>query len=79
MNRRIVVVGNDMACRAYLRVLRREGYGMLACRGDAAMKLLIRCSLKEVGGWMSATGTTALALLHELQSHADLAAIPVVM
>jgi two-component system response regulator ResD len=78
---RVVVVEDDVwLAEHYLRILRRAGYETYhSSYAPAAMDLIDdvqpQCILLD----MLLTGTTALALLHELQSHADLAKIPIVL
>ncbi len=81
MNERIVVVEDDIwLAEHYLRVLRREGYEVYhAPHAVSAIEVVDQVQPGVILLDVLLTGTTALALLHELQSHADLAAIPVVL
>lgn len=81
MNERVVVVEDDAwLAEHYLRVLRREGYEVYhAPNAVSAIEIIDQARPSVVLLDVLLTGTTALALLHELQSHADLAHIPVVL
>jgi len=81
MNNRVVVVEDDAwLAEHYLRVLRREGYEAYHVpHAISAIEVIDQAKPAAVLLDVLLTGTTALALLHELQSHPDLAGIPVVL
>lgn len=81
MNERIVIVEDDeWLAEHYLRVLRRAGYEVYhAPHAVGAITVIDDVQPQVILLDVLLTGTTALALLHELQSHADLAKIPVVL
>lgn len=81
MSQRIVVVEDDVwLSEHYLRVLRREGYEVYhAPHAITAIEVIDQAKPHAILLDVLLAGTTALALLHELQSHADLADIPVVL
>lgn len=81
MNKRIVVVEDDIwLAENYLRLLRREGYEVYhAAHALEAIDIIDDVKPQAILLDVLLTGTTALALLHELQSHADLATIPIVL
>jgi len=81
MNERVVVVEDDVwLAEHYMRVLRREGYEVYyAPHALGAITVIDQAQPHVLLLDVLLTGTTALALLHELQSHPDLAAIPVVL
>jgi CheY-like chemotaxis protein len=78
---RVVVVEDDAwLAEHYLRVLRRAGYeAYLAADALQAIDVIDSAQPHAILLDVLLTGTTAMALLHELQSHADLAKIPVVL
>jgi len=81
MTERVVVVEDDTwLAEHYLRVLRRAGYETYhAAHALGAIDAIDDVKPQAVLLDVLLTGTTALALLHELRSHADLADIPVVL
>lgn len=81
MSERVVIIEDDMwLAEHYMRVLRREGYEVYhAAHAIDAIDVIDRAEPHVLLLDVLLTGTTALALLHELQSHADLADIPVVL
>lgn len=81
MSQRIVVVEDDVwLAEHYLRVLRRAGYETYhAGHALGAIDIIDDVRPQAVLLDVLLTGTTALALLHELRSHADLADIPIVL
>ncbi len=81
MKERIVIVEDDAwLAEHYMRVLRREGYEVYhAPHAIGAISVIDQAQPQVLLLDVLLTGTTALALLHELQSHPDLAAIPVVL
>jgi CheY-like chemotaxis protein len=78
---RIVVVEDDVwLAEHYLRVLRRAGYETYhSAYAPAAIDLIDDVQPHAILLDVLLTGTTALTLLHELQSHPDLANIPIVL
>ena len=81
MNMNVVIVEDDeWLAEHYIRVLKRAG-----CRVEhaphavGAIAVIDKVQPAVILLDMLLTGTTAMALLHELQSHADLASIPVVL
>jgi DNA-binding response OmpR family regulator len=81
MTHRVVVVEDDAwLAEHYLRVLRREGYETYhAAHALGAIDVIDDVKPHAILLDVLLTGTTALALLHELRSHADLADIPIVL
>ncbi len=81
MNERIVVIEDDAwLAEYYMRVLRRAGYVVYhASHALSAIDIIDDAKPQAILLDVLLTGTTALALLHELKSHSDLAAIPVVL
>jgi DNA-binding response OmpR family regulator len=81
MNERVVVVEDDAwLAEHYLRVLRRAGYETYhAGHALGAIDIIDDVDPQAILLDVLLTGTTALALLHELRSHADLSHIPVVL
>jgi len=81
MTQRIVVVEDDVwLAEHYLRVLRRAGYETYhASHALGAIDVIDDVRPHAILLDVLLTGTTALALLHELRSHADLADIPIVL
>ena len=81
MTTRIVVVEDDTwLAEHYMRLLRRAGYETYhAIRAAHAIEVIDDVQPQAILLDVLLTGTTALALLHELQSHEDLAAIPIVL
>lgn len=81
MSQRIVIVEDDIwLAEHYQRVLKRGGYEVYhAPHAISAISVIDEVQPHVVLLDVLLTGTTALALLHELQSHADLASIPVVL
>ena len=78
---RVVVVEDDRwLAEHYLRILRRAGYETYhASHALGAIDIIDDVRPHAILLDVLLTGTTALALLHELQSHDDLADIPVVL
>ena len=81
MTTRVVVVEDDVwLAEHYLRVLRRAGYETYhAAHTLGAIDMVDDVRPHAILLDVLLTGTTALALLHELRSHPDLADIPVVL
>lgn len=81
MSSRVVVVEDDAwLAEHYLRVLRRGGYETYhAPNALDAIDIIDDTRPQAILLDVLLTGTTALALLHELRSHSDLADIPVVL
>jgi DNA-binding response OmpR family regulator len=81
MMQRVVVVEDDVwLAEHYLRVLRREGYETYhAAHALQAIDVIDDVRPHAILLDVLLTGTTALALLHELRSHADLADIPIIL
>lgn len=81
MTERIVVVEDDTwLAEHYLRVLRRAGYETYhAAHAVHAIDIIDDVRPHAILLDVLLTGTTALALLHELRSHADLSNIPIVL
>lgn len=80
-NNRVVVVEDDEWLAAqYVRMLRRAGYEAYhAPHALEAIDVIDKAAPGVIVLDVLLAGTTALALLHELKSHTDLAAIPVVL
>ncbi len=78
---RVVIVEDDTwLAEHYMRVLRRAGYDVYhAPHALAAIDIVDQVVPHVILLDVLLTGTTALALLHELQSHPDLASIPIVL
>lgn len=78
---RVVVVEDDVwLAEHYLRVLRRDGYEVYhVTYAPEAIDVIDDVQPQAILLDVLLTGTTALALLHELQSHEDLANIPIVL
>lgn len=81
MNQRVVVVEDDAwLAEHYLRVLRRAGYETYHAPNPLdAIDIIDDVRPHAVLLDVLLTGTTALALLHELKSHSDLSDIPVIL
>lgn len=81
MTTRVVVVEDDVwLAEYYLRVLRKHGYETYhAANALTAIDLIDDVRPHAVLLDVLLTGTTALALLHEMKSHADIADIPVLL
>lgn len=81
MSQRIVIVEDDVwLAEYYQRVLGRDNYEVHhAPHALSAIEVIDEVKPHVILLDVLLTGTTALALLHELQSHADLAKIPVVL
>jgi CheY-like chemotaxis protein len=81
MTTRVVVVEDDAwLAEHYLRVLRREGYETYhAAHAVGAIDIIDDVRPHAILLDVLLTGTTALALLHELRTHADLTEIPIVL
>lgn len=78
---RVVVVEDEQwLAEHYLRILRRAGYETYhASHAVGAIDIIDDVRPQVILLDVLLTGTTALTLLHELQSHDDLADIPVVL
>ncbi len=78
---RVVIVEDDVwLAEHYMRVLRRAGYEVYhAPHGLVAIDVIDQAAPHVILLDVLLTGTTALALLHELQSHPDLATIPIIL
>ncbi len=78
---RVVVIEDDQwLAEHYLRLLRRAGYETYhAPHALLAIDMIDDVRPHAILLDVLLTGMTALALLHELQSHDDLATIPVVL
>jgi CheY-like chemotaxis protein len=81
MSQRVVVVEDDVwLAEYYLRVLRRAGYETYhAGNALSAIDMIDDVRPHAVLLDVLLTGTTALALLHEMRSHEDLADIPIIL
>jgi CheY-like chemotaxis protein len=80
MGRVVVVEDDTWLAEHYLRVLRRDGYEAYhAPHAVSAIEIIDQVEPNVILLDVLLTGTTALVLLHELQSHADLANIPIVL
>ncbi len=81
MTTRVVVVEDDAwLAEHYLRILRRGGYETYhAAHALGAIDIIDDVRPHAILLDVLLTGTTALALLHELRTHADLTAIPIVL
>lgn len=81
MSASIVVIEDDVwMSEYYSRILTREGYQVhVAMNALDAIDSIDRQRPDVLLMDMLLTGSTALALLHELQSHSDLANIPVIL
>ncbi|AHB42444.1 response regulator BaeR [Candidatus Saccharibacteria bacterium RAAC3_TM7_1] len=76
----IIVEDDQWLAEHYRRVLEREGYEIYhAPHALAAIDLIDDVRPQAIILDVLLTGTNALALLHELQSHTDLAKIPVIL
>ncbi|MGK2896129.1 MAG: response regulator [Candidatus Saccharimonadales bacterium] len=81
MNKRIVIVEDDeFLARYYRRLLERDGHQTWAI-GHAlgAIDLIDNVEPDVIMLDVLLIGTTGFSLLHELQSHVDLANIPVIL
>lgn len=81
MSQKIVIVEDDLwLAEHYQRVLNREGYETYhAAHAIDAIDVIDEVKPDVILLDVLLTGTTALALLHELKSHTDLAKIPIVL
>lgn len=81
MSQSIVIVEDDKwLAEHYQRVLKRAGYVTHhAAHAIEAIDTIDDVKPNAILLDMLLTGTTALTLLHELQSHTDLARIPIVL
>ena len=78
--RAVIVEDDTWLAEHYMRVLRRSGYEVYhAPHALAAIDVIDQVVPDVIVLDVLLTGTTALALLHELQSHEDLANIPVIL
>lgn len=78
---RIVIIEDDQwLADHYRRVLEREGYEIYQVpHAIGAIDIIDEARPQAIILDVLLTGTNALALLHELQSHTDLATIPVIL
>lgn len=81
MTRKLIIIEDDRLLReSYGRVAQRAGYGVrLAADADLAIDEIDKYQPDVILLDMLLRRTTGMALLHELQSHPDLSAIPVVV
>ncbi|MGB3945508.1 MAG: response regulator [Candidatus Saccharimonadales bacterium] len=81
MTKRVVVIEDDAwLAEYYLRVLRKAGYETYhASNALTAIDMIDDVRPHVVLLDVLLTGTTALALLHEMKSHSDMADIPVIL
>lgn len=76
----VVVEDNLLLSQHFERTLKKAGYDVAVSQHAlGAIKLIDEHKPGAIVLDMLLTGSTALPLLHELQSHADLAKIPIVM
>lgn len=76
----VVVEDNILLGQHFERTLKKAGYNVVSSpHALGAIKLIDETKPDVIVLDMLLTGSTALPLLHELQSHDDLAPIPVVM
>ena len=77
----ILVVEDDMwLAEQYVRMIEKDGfYAQHAPHALAAMDILDRGVPDVIVLDVLLSGPNAFALLHELRSHADLAAIPIIL
>ena len=81
MAARVLIIEDDQwLAQHYLRILSREGYDAVTTdKAEQAIDLIDDIKPQAILLDVLLTGTTALALLHELQSHEDLAQIPIIL
>lgn len=78
--KRILVIEDDiLLTKHYERVLAHEYSVTSVGSGIEAIAILDRENIDAVIADLLLTGTTAVTLLHEMASHADLAQIPVIL
>ena len=79
--KRVVIVEDDVWLAAHFRrVLERAGFAVIVAHdGVAAIDVIDEAMPDAIVMDVLLGGSTAPALLHELQSHYDLAATPVVL
>ena len=76
----VVVEDNLLLSQHFERTLNKAGYNVVtSSHALGAIKLIDEVKPSAIVLDMLLTGSTALPLLHELQSHADLAQIPIIM
>lgn len=76
----VVVEDDEWLAEHYIRVLERAGYQVQhAPHAVSAITVIDKVQPAVIVLDMLLTGATAMTLLHELQSHTDLAGIPVVL
>jgi DNA-binding NarL/FixJ family response regulator len=76
----VLVEDNILMSQHFERLLRKAGYTVAtSAHALGAIKLIDQLKPDVIILDMLLTGSTALPLLHELQSHDDLAPIPVVI
>lgn len=76
----VLVEDNILMSQHFERVLQKAGYTVATSpHALGAIKLIDQVKPDVIILDMLLTGSTALPLLHELQSHKDLASIPVVI
>ena len=81
MTRRLVIIEDDQwLSESYSRIARAAGYEVFAASdADRAIDVIDAHQPDVIMLDMLLRRTTGMALLHELQSHVDLARIPVVI
>lgn len=79
--KKVVIVEDDLwLARQYERLLKKAGYETwTVAHAVGAIDLIDEHMPDVIVADLMLVGATALTLLHELQSHHDLAAIPVVL
>lgn len=76
----VVVEDNLLLSQHFERTLKKAGYDVVTSpHALGAIKLIDEVKPTVIVLDMLLTGSTALPLLHELQSHGDLAQIPIIM
>lgn len=76
----LIVEDNTWLCESYTRIVKAAGYRVIAtAAADKAIDLIDDEAPDIILLDMLLPKTTAMALLHELQSHSDLARIPVIL
>lgn len=81
MSKKIVVIEDDeMLARYYERLLKRDKHEVWTIgHAIGAIDLIDKVEPDVIMLDVLLIGTTGFSLLHELQSHADLASIPVIL
>lgn len=81
MSKKIVIVEDDeLLAQQYQRMLRRDGHETWVIgHAMGAIDLIDEVHPDGIILDVLLTGTTGFSLLHELQSHSDLATIPVIL